>query len=72
MPSNGACYEMDLPAGTACDPKTSCMGPGLCDDQGRCVGSPAPNGDTCTLTGGAIGLCVTGTCITTDDRLTPP
>jgi MYXO-CTERM domain-containing protein len=65
MPSNGACYEMNLPAGTTCDPKTSCMGPGLCDDQGRCFGSPAPNGDSCTLAGGAVGLCVAGSCITT-------
>jgi hypothetical protein len=66
MPSSGSCYEIDLPAGTTCDPKVSCMGPGLCDNQGRCVGSPAPNGASCTLAGGALGLCVTGTCITTD------
>jgi hypothetical protein len=65
MPSNGSCYEMNLAAGTTCDPKTSCQGPGLCDDQGRCVGSPAPNGDSCTLAGGAVGLCVAGSCITT-------
>jgi MYXO-CTERM domain-containing protein len=66
MPSNGACYEMDLASGTACDPKASCMGAGLCDDQGRCLGTPAPNGSSCTLPGGAVGLCVTGSCITTD------
>jgi hypothetical protein len=64
MPSTGACYETNLPAGTTCDPKTSCMGPGLCDDQGKCVGAPAPNGDSCTLTGGAVGLCLGGSCIT--------
>jgi hypothetical protein len=67
MPSNGNCFEMNLPAGTTCDPKTSCMGPGLCDDQGRCVGSPAPNGDNCALTGGSLGLCLGGSCITIDD-----
>ena len=55
------------PAGTTCDPKTSCMGPGLCDDQGGCVGSPAANGDTCALTGGSLGLCLGGSCITIDD-----
>lgn len=66
MPSNGACYEIDLASGTACDPKASCMGAGLCDDQGRCLGTPAPNGSSCTLPGGSVGLCVTGSCITTD------
>ncbi len=66
QPSSGACYEMNLLPGTTCDPKTSCMTAGLCNAQGFCIGSPAPNGESCTLPGGAIGLCVTGSCVTTD------
>ena len=65
-PSNGSCFEMNLLPGTTCDPKTSCMTAGLCNAQGICVGSPAPNGESCTLPGGAIGLCVTGSCVTDD------
>jgi MYXO-CTERM domain-containing protein len=65
-PSSGDCFEMNLLPGTVCDPKASCMTAGLCNAQGVCVGSPAPNGESCTLSGGAIGLCVTGTCVTTD------
>ena len=66
QPSSGACYEMNLLPGTTCDPKTSCMTAGLCNAQGFCLGSPAPNGESCTLPSGAIGLCVTGSCVTTD------
>ena len=66
QPSSGACYEMNLLPGTTCNPKTSCMTAGLCNAQGFCLGSPAPNGESCTLPSGAIGLCVTGSCVTTD------
>ena len=65
-PSNGSCFEMNLLPGTTCDPKASCMTAGLCNAQGICVGSPAPNGESCTLPSGAIGLCVTGSCVTDD------
>jgi MYXO-CTERM domain-containing protein len=65
-PSSGDCFEMNLLPGTACDPKVSCMTTGVCNAQGACIGSPAPNGESCTRPGGAIGLCVTGSCVTTD------
>ena len=54
--ATGACHEDSKPAGTSCDPKTACMSAGACDEQGRCIGAPAPNGDSCTVPGGAIGL----------------
>jgi hypothetical protein len=62
-PATGGCSETNRPAGTTCDPKAACLGIGVCDDSGECVGAPAPNGEPCTTAGGAIGLCAAGTCV---------
>ena len=35
-----------------------------CDSEGRCSGTPVPNGEPCTGEGGVIGRCVLGACIT--------
>jgi MYXO-CTERM domain-containing protein len=67
----GACSERNRPAGTACDPKNSCMGEASCDAQGNCIGTPAPNGEPCTGAGGAIGRCVASSCVLTGGS-TPP
>jgi MYXO-CTERM domain-containing protein len=61
-PATGACQEANKAAGASCDPKTPCMTAGVCDDQGRCLGSPAPMGDSCTRAGGALGVCLAGQC----------
>lgn len=61
-PATGACVERDKAVGASCDPKTACMGPGDCDDRGRCRGAPAANGAACTTSAGAIGLCAAGSC----------
>jgi uncharacterized protein (TIGR03382 family) len=46
---------------------TACLGPGVCDDQGRCLGAPLPSGESCTRAGGALGICLTGACAEIED-----
>jgi hypothetical protein len=70
-PTTGTCGMTNKTSGTACDPMTACMGPGACDDQGQCLGAPLPNGQSCTLPGGALGICLTGACAQVEDPPTP-
>jgi hypothetical protein len=62
-PATGACKELNRLAGTTCDPQVACLGVGVCDDSGNCLGAPAPNGDSCTTMSGDIGLCAAGECV---------
>src|SRR5262249_51506403 len=71
-PDTGQCHEENRTAGAACDPKTACMGPGVCDDQGACLGAPVPNGDNCTMANGALGLCLAGVCAALDQTGSDP
>jgi hypothetical protein len=67
-PATGACMAANKPAGSSCDPQTACAGLGVCDDNGECIGAPAPNGDPCTTKGGDIGLCAAGMCVASQTR----
>jgi MYXO-CTERM domain-containing protein len=62
-PQTGMCLERNRAAGASCDPGNSCMMGAVCDSDGNCIGSPAPNDEPCTMPGGQVGRCALGACV---------